>query len=64
MLSNRREYVARLLGTDSLADIAVLKIDAAKLAATKLSPTAQGAPRDCIMAIGSPFGLTHSGRTS
>jgi serine protease Do len=60
MLSNRREYPAKLVGTDSLTDIAVLKIEAENLPVAKLSHLAPGKPGDWVVAIGSPFGLTHS----
>jgi serine protease Do len=60
MLSNRREYPAKLVGTDSLTDIAVLKIEANGLPVAKLSQRPPGGPGDWVLAIGSPFGLTHS----
>jgi serine protease Do len=59
-LSNRREYPAKLMGMDALTDIAVLKIDAKDLAVATLSQVAPRGPGDWVVAIGSPFGLTHS----
>ncbi|MGD2082244.1 MAG: DegQ family serine endoprotease [Chromatiales bacterium] len=60
-LSDRREFVARVVGSDKQSDIALLKIDAEGL------PTVTIAPRDkplkvgeWVLAIGSPFGFDHS----
>lgn len=56
-LADRREFVAKVLGTDTRTDIAMLKIDAHDLPA--VSRTASKALRvgDWVLAIGSPFGL-------
>ena len=56
-LTDRREFTARVLGTDKPTDIAVLKIDAQDLPAV---PTvAPQPPRvgEWVLAIGSPFGF-------
>ena len=59
-LHDRREYQARLLGTDPLTDIALIKIDAKGLPVAKLAQDSRLAPGDWVVAIGSPFGLSHS----
>ncbi len=66
-LSDRREFRARVLGSDKLTDIAVLKIAATELPAAPLSlaasPSGLQAPAqpvrvgEWVMAIGSPFGF-------
>ena len=59
-LTDRREYEAKVIGSDAKSDVAVLKIDAKNLPVVKL-----GAPRDLqvgewVVAIGSPFGFENS----
>jgi serine protease Do len=62
-LSDRREFPAKVLGSDRLTDIALLKIDASKLpAATLVSPGSAAAVQPMrvggwVLAIGSPFGF-------
>jgi len=56
-LLDRREFTAKVLGTDKSTDIAVLKIDAQNLPAV---PTASPPPPrvgEWVLAIGSPFGF-------
>ena len=56
-LTDRREFVAKVLGSDKLTDIAVLKIDASKLQAVSLTPPTPLRVGEWVMAIGSPFGF-------
>lgn len=56
-LTDRREFRAKVLGTDKLTDIAVLKIDASNLPAVKLAPSAALRVGEWVLAIGSPFGF-------
>lgn len=56
-LSDRREFVAKVLGTDKRTDIAVLKIEADDLPAVSLSPSKPLRVGEWVMAIGSPFGF-------
>lgn len=58
-LSDRREFKARLVGSDELSDVALLKIDGTGLPAlrTATQPVKAG---QWVVAIGSPFGLDHS----
>ncbi|WP_153716236.1 DegQ family serine endoprotease [Eikenella corrodens] len=60
VLNNRREYTARLVGSDTQTDIALLKIDAQGLPTVKI-----GAPKplrvgEWVAAIGAPFGFDNS----
>jgi serine protease Do len=56
-LTDRREFVAKVLGTDKLTDIAVLKIEASGLPAASLAPPAPLRVGEWVLAIGSPFGF-------
>lgn len=60
-MSDRKEYVAEIIGTDPRSDIAVLKIEADKpLPALKLGKSANLEVGEWVLAIGSPFGFDHS----
>ncbi len=60
-LSDRREYVAKIVGTDPRSDIAVLKVEAEKpLPALKLGKSSNLQVGEWVLAIGSPFGFDHS----
>jgi len=60
-LSDRREYVAKIVGTDPRSDIAVLKVEAEKpLPALKLGKSSTLEVGEWVLAIGSPFGFDHS----
>jgi serine protease Do len=55
-----RRYDAEVVGTDALADIAVLKIDAEDLSPATLSDSDQLKVGDAVLAIGNPFGVGQS----
>jgi serine protease Do len=59
-LTDRREFVAKVLGSDSLTDIAVLKIDAKNLPTVRLGDPAGLRTGDWVVAIGSPFGFENT----
>ena len=59
-LSDRREFVAELIGSDARSDIAVLKIDASKLKPLKIGDPDKLRVGEWVAAIGSPFGFEHS----
>ena len=60
-LSDRREYVATVVGTDPRSDIAVLKVEADKpLPTLKLGNSGSLEVGEWVLAIGSPFGFDHS----
>ena len=59
-LSDRREFKARVLGSDPATDVAVLKIDASKLPVVNLGDPKRLGVGDYVLAIGSPFGFEQS----
>lgn len=59
-LSDRRELKAKLIGTDSRSDVALLKIDAKNLPVVRIGDSDKLKPGQWVMAIGSPFGFDHS----
>ena len=54
---NKKEYIAKVIGTDPQTDVAVLKIDAKDLPAITLADSDQLEVGDVVLAIGNPFGL-------
>ncbi|RMO17402.1 Protease Do [Pseudomonas amygdali pv. morsprunorum] len=59
-LSDRSELKAKLIGTDSRTDVAVLKIDGKDLPTAKLGNSNTLKVGEWVLAIGSPFGFDHS----
>ncbi|HEU4684043.1 MAG TPA: DegQ family serine endoprotease [Nitrospira sp.] len=59
-LSDKRDFKAKLIGTDTKTDIAVLKIDATNLPTVPFADSDQLEVGEFVLAIGSPFGLTQS----
>jgi serine protease Do len=56
-LQDRREYRARVLGSDPKTDVAVLKIDAKNLPVVPIGKSSDLKVGEWVLAIGSPFGL-------
>ncbi|MBI5260063.1 MAG: Do family serine endopeptidase [Burkholderiales bacterium] len=56
-LADRREYAAKVLGSDSTTDIAVLRIDAKGLPTVRLGDPKSLMVGDYVLAIGAPYGL-------
>ncbi len=56
-LSDRREFTAKVLGSDTTTDIAVLRIDAKGLPTVRLGDPRQLEVGDPVLAIGAPYGL-------
>jgi serine protease Do len=56
-LNDRSEYPARVVGTDSKTDLAVLKIDKTGLPALPLGDSSKVQVGDVVLAIGNPFGV-------
>ena len=56
-LSDRREFQARIVGTDPKTDIAVLKIEASNLSPITISDSSKVEVGDTALAIGDPFGV-------
>lgn len=59
-LHDRRQYVAKLIGTDARSDVAVLKIDAIDLPAARIGKSSDLKVGEWVLAIGSPFGFDFS----
>lgn len=59
-LSNRREYVANVVGADPRSDVALLKIDAKNLQVVKIGRSTNLKVGEWVLAIGSPFDFDHS----
>jgi serine protease Do len=59
-LTDRREYKAKVLGSDPKTDVAVLKIDAHDLPVVALGDAKKLDVGDYVLAIGSPFGFEQS----
>jgi serine protease Do len=56
-LSDRREFSAKVLGSDSATDIAVLKVDAKGLPTVALGDPKAVQVGDWVLAIGAPYGF-------
>ena len=56
-LQDRREYRAKVVGSDARTDVAVLKIDAKNLPVAPLGKSRTLSPGEWVLAIGSPYGL-------
>jgi S1-C subfamily serine protease len=58
MLSNKRRYTAKVVGTDKVHDLALLQIDAPNLQPVTLANSSELAVGQKVYAIGNPFGLS------
>ena len=56
-LNDRREFSAKVLGSDPTTDIAVLRIEARNLPVVRLGDSRRLEVGDPVMAIGSPYGF-------
>ncbi|PKO45493.1 MAG: peptidase [Betaproteobacteria bacterium HGW-Betaproteobacteria-3] len=59
-LTDRREFEAKVLGSDPSTDVAVLKIDARDLPTVKFGSARDLQVGEWVLAIGSPFGFENS----
>ncbi|WP_093376252.1 DegQ family serine endoprotease [Variovorax sp. OV329] len=59
-LPDKREFKARIVGSDKRTDVAVVKIDATGLPAVKVGDVSKLRVGEWVMAIGSPFGLENT----
>ncbi len=59
-LADRREFTAKVIGSDPTSDVALLKVQATGLPYLKLADAKSLKPGQWVVAIGSPFGLDHS----
>ncbi len=55
--TDRREFPAKVVGTDAPTDIAVLKIDQKDLPVLPIADSAHAQVGDVVLAIGDPFGV-------
>ncbi|WP_028771145.1 Do family serine endopeptidase [Silanimonas lenta] len=58
--ADRRELEAKIVGSDAMSDIALLKVEARGLPAVRIGDAASLKPGQWVVAIGSPFGFEHS----
>lgn len=59
-LKDRRELVAKLIGSDESTDVALLKVDAADLPVVEIGLPDQLQVGEWVLAIGTPFGFEQS----
>jgi serine protease Do len=59
-LTDKREFKAKIIGSDKRTDVAVVKIDATGLPAVKIGDVTKLKVGEWVMAIGSPFGLENT----
>jgi serine protease Do len=60
MLTDKREYKAKLIGTDPTTDIALIKIDAKDLPVVPFGNSDDIKVGQWVLAVGNPFGYLHS----
>ncbi len=59
-LPDRREYTARVIGTDKRTDLALIKINAKKLPTLTLGNSSKLKVGQWVLAIGNPFGFDYT----
>ncbi len=59
-LTDKREFKARVVGSDKRTDVAVVKIEAQGLSAVRIGDVSRLRVGEWVMAIGSPFGLENT----
>jgi serine protease Do len=59
-LADQREFTGKVVGTDRLTDVAVVKIEATNLPVVKTGDPSRLKVGEWVAAIGSPFGLENS----
>jgi serine protease Do len=59
-LTDKREFKARVIGSDERTDVALLKISASNLPYVKIGDPAKLNVGEWVVAIGAPFGFTNS----
>jgi serine protease Do len=59
-LPDKREYKAKIVGSDRRTDVAVVKIEASGLPAVRIGDVNRLRVGEWVMAIGSPFGLENT----
>ncbi len=59
-LTGKKKYDAKVVGSDSKTDLAVIRISAGDLPSVSLGDSDQLKVGDWVMAVGNPFGLDHT----
>ena len=59
-LTDKREFKARIIGSDKRTDVAMVRIEATGLPAVKIGDVGRLKVGEWVMAIGSPFGLENT----
>ena len=59
-LTDKREFKGKVIGSDALSDVAVIRIDAQNLPAVVAGNPARTEVGDWVMAIGSPYGFANT----
>jgi serine protease Do len=59
-LTDKREFKAKVLGTDKRTDVALIKIEASNLPVAKLGDSTKLKVGEWVVAIGSPFGFENT----
>ena len=59
-LSDKREFKAKLIGSDTRSDVAVVKVEATNLPTMKIGDTSRLRVGEWVIAIGSPFGFANT----
>jgi len=59
-MANRKEFIAKIIGSDEASDVAVLKVEAEKLPVLEFGDSDELKVGEWVLAIGSPFGFDHS----
>jgi serine protease Do len=59
-LTDRREFVAKVIGVDKRSDVALIKIAASGLPTVRFGDSSKLKPGQWVVAIGSPFGFENS----
>jgi len=59
-LADKREFKARIIGTDPRTDIAVLKVDAKNLPVLALGDSSMAQVGNFVLAVGNPFSLSET----
>jgi serine protease Do len=59
-LTDRREFKAKVLGSDVRSDVAVLKVDARNLPSVRIGDSSKIRVGEWVIAIGSPFNLENT----
>lgn len=60
ILSDRREFIAKVVGTDEKTDVAVIKIEGENFPYVKLGNSDKISVGEWVIAVGNPFGLNQT----